>query len=87
MELTLCRQKTLFFCFYVSGTQTSSEKYGKIRRSLFWKEGDVGAASDLLLLSIREPSFLYHTAQTFVRHFVNRASLRLLGFLLLWLLF
>ena len=31
------------FSFYVSGTQTSSEKYGKIRRSLFWKEEDVGA--------------------------------------------
>ena len=43
MELTLRRQKTLFFSFYVSGTQTSSEKYGKIRRSLFWKEEDVGA--------------------------------------------
>ena len=43
MELTLHRQKTLFFSFYVSWTQTSSEKYGKIRRSLFWKEEDIGA--------------------------------------------
>ena len=43
MELTLRRQKTLFFPFMFQGPKRRQKNMEKIQRSLFWKEEDVGA--------------------------------------------